>query len=355
VFLLAPTTLAVLGVIAAITMVGAALAALAQDDIKRVLAYSTVSQLAYMAGALAVGGRDAAMFHLLTHAAYKSLLFLAAGAVIHVLGTNLMSEMGGLRHTMPVTFLTMSVGLGALAGVPPLAGFFSKESVLSAAEETALHGGPSAQWVGWLVFVAGLVTVAITAAYVGRLWLRTFFDPVRNETVGHDPAPAMRWPLIVLAVPAAALGVAGLVPGGVGDWVKVEGLVSEDLSPTVVGVFLSMVLLVIGFAWAYSTWQRDPAADPADALGRVRPAFERAFYVDDVYDALIVRPVRALARLVGWLDKDVVDAYVRGSGTGARLLGGALRYTQKGNVQTYLTGLLAGVVLLAVGAVVVLG
>ena len=132
-------------------MLGAALAALAQDDIKRVLAYSTVSQLAYMLAALAVGSATAATFHLLTHAAFKALLFLAAGSVIHAVGTNLMPDMGGLRRLMPVTFVTMTVGLAALAGIPPFAGFFSKEAVLGAAEETALHHEGPARVLGRLV------------------------------------------------------------------------------------------------------------------------------------------------------------------------------------------------------------
>ncbi|RQX19423.1 NADH-quinone oxidoreductase subunit L, partial [Micromonospora chalcea] len=145
----APAALAVLGVMAAITMLLGAFAATAQDDIKRVLAWSTVSQIGYMTGALAVGAPAAALFHLLTHAAFKALLFLAAGAVIHAVGTTLMSRMGGLRTAMPVTFWCTVVGLGALAGVPPLAGFWSKDGVLAAAEAAALDGaGPSAAWVG---------------------------------------------------------------------------------------------------------------------------------------------------------------------------------------------------------------
>src|SRR6185503_15736521 len=157
VFLLSPTTLAVMAVIACITMLGAALAALAQDDIKRVLAYSTVSQLAYMLAALSVGSALASTFHLLTHAAFKALLFLAAGSVIHAVGTNLMPDMGGLRRLMPVTFATMTIGLAALAGLPPFSGFFSKEAVLGAAEEAARQQGPIASWAAWLVLVVGLV------------------------------------------------------------------------------------------------------------------------------------------------------------------------------------------------------
>ncbi|MCI0685637.1 MAG: NADH-quinone oxidoreductase subunit L, partial [Sporichthyaceae bacterium] len=188
VFALAPTTLAVLAVIVAITMVGSAIAAFAQDDIKRVLAYSTVSQLAYMGAALALGAVGAGVFHLLTHGAFKALLFLCAGAVIHAVGTNSMRALGGLRRAMPVTFVTMAIGLAALAGVPPLAGFFSKEAILGAAEhvllgEPAVEGAPlPARWIGLLLLVAGLVTVVLTAMYCTRLLTMTFLGERRDPT-----------------------------------------------------------------------------------------------------------------------------------------------------------------------------
>src|SRR5262249_56625483 len=136
-----------------------ALAATAQQDIKRVLAWSTVSQVAYMGGALAVGVPVVALFHLLTHAAFKALLFLAAGAVIHAVGSNLMSAMGGLRRPMPVTFATMTIGLGALAGVPPLSGFFSKDQILASAWDSFTQGGPAPRWVALVVLLAALTTV----------------------------------------------------------------------------------------------------------------------------------------------------------------------------------------------------
>jgi NADH-quinone oxidoreductase subunit L len=346
VFLAAPTTLAVMAVIACITMLGAALAALAQDDIKRVLAYSTVSQLAYMLAALAVGSATAATYHLLTHAAFKALLFLAAGSVIHVLGTNLMPDMGGLRKAMPVTFATMTVGLAALAGLPPFSGFFSKEAVLGAAEESARHDGPVASWAAWLVLVVGLVTVAVTAAYVTRLWLMTFFGAARTDVAVHESPPAIRWPLVALAVPAVGLGVIGnrsLLP----TWL---GLPAPTLHVGLVTSGLSVLLAAAGFAAVVVAWRRVPAADPM-RLASLRLALEHAFYVDDLYDRLFVRPVRAAARAVRWTDDEVVVTTVAGSGLGATRLAVLLRRTQQGNVQTYLTGLLAGVVILAVGVV----
>ena len=366
VFLLAPVTLGVMAVIACITMLGGALAALGQDDIKRVLAYSTVSQLAYMLAALSVGSAVAANFHLLTHAAFKALLFLAAGSVIHAVGTNLMPDMGGLRRLMPVTFLTMTVGLAALAGLPPFAGFFSKESVLGAAEETALHGeGPAARWTGWLVLIVGLLTVAVTAAYVARLWLMTFLGTRRGAVAAHEASPAMRWPLVALAVPTVVLGLVGLRESWLPSWATL-GIARERAGVLVatgsgevaqsalhfgaVTSALSVGLAVLGAAAAWLAWRRDPAADPTAAL-RVRPALERAFWVDEVYDRVAVQPVRTLARSVRWADDTVLGGAVRGTGSGASGLGRLVTLTQQGNVQTYLTGVLAGVLLLALGVV----
>ncbi|MDP9398781.1 MAG: NADH-quinone oxidoreductase subunit L [Actinomycetota bacterium] len=376
-FLAAPATLAVLGVLAAVTMLGAALAALAEDDLKRVLAWSTVSQLAYLAGALAVGGRAPALFHLLSHAAFKALLFLAAGAVIAAAGTGALAALGGLRRPMPVTFATMTLGLAALAGVPPLSGFVSKESLLGAAEEVALHAGPVASWVGWLVLVTGLLTVAVTAAYATRLWLLTFLGPRRGEAAGAEAPPPMRWPLVVLAVPTVALGLLGLPANLLPAWLAVPAapLPEDPLRPGELGsdepvagsleratdvpagfvpglgtAIPSVLLLCLGVLAGYALWRRDPVRaalpPPVAAVAHTADA------LDSAYAALVVRPVAVLARLADSADRDVVHPYVRGFGAGARLLGGALRYSQAGNVQAYLTALLAGVVVLAVGAAV---
>ena len=366
VFLLAPATLAVMAVIACITMLGGAMAALGQDDIKRVLAYSTVSQLAYMLAALSVGSAVAAEFHLLTHAAFKALLFLAAGAVIHAVGTNLMPDMGGLRRLMPVTFLTMTLGLAALAGVPPLAGFFSKEAVLGAAEETAVHHeGPAYAWTGWLVLVVGLLTVAVTAAYVARLWLMTFFDRPRSPVAAHESSPVMRWPLVLLAVPTVLLGLVGLRDEWLPDWAattvsalgSTPSLVTEqpDIAQETLHVgpvtsALSVALAVIGAFAVWLVWRRAPAADPAAQL-RQRRAFEHAFFVDDFYDRAFVQPVRVATRAVGWADDAVVGEAVRDTGQGTGRLSEWVSRAQGSTVQAYLTGLLAGVLLLVAGVV----
>ncbi len=320
-----PTALVVLGIMASVTLLLGALAATAQDDIKRVLAWSTVSQIGYMTGALAVGSPPAALFHLLTHAAFKALLFLAAGAVIHAVGTTLMSRMGGLRSSMPVTFWCTLIGLGALAGVPPLSGFWSKEGVLAAAEQTALHGdGPAPAWLGWLVWLAALVGVAVTAWYATRLLLRTFFGATRTPLPQpHDPPAVLRWPVLALAVPAALLGLAGF-PGwfsrhlqagppvgsdAVSDLMPPDGLI--HLTPT---VLLPLALLVIGAGLAWAGWRRDRTADPAAALGPLRPVLARAFRLDDVQHTVVVRPTTAVARMARTTDERVVDGAVTGTG-----------------------------------------
>ncbi|MGW0808362.1 NADH-quinone oxidoreductase subunit 5 family protein [Nonomuraea sp. NPDC002799] len=343
-FLAAQPTLDVLAVMAALGMLGAALAALAQDDLKRVLAYSTISQLAYMAGGLAAGSDTAAIFHLLTHGAFKALLFLCAGAVIHHVGSNLMTQMGGLRRELPVTFVTMTIGFAALMGIPPASGFFSKDAVLAAMDD-ALSTSSLTDAAALLLYGCALATVAVTGAYATRAWLRTFFgqprvvalpepEPGTAHVVDVSEAPrTMLVPLMLLAVPALLLGFAG------------EPHLDFGIAA------ISVVLAALGAGAVYALWRIDPIADPARLLGPFRVPCERAFYVDDLYVALFVRPALALARLVVRTDDVVVDGAVRGSGKSARGLSGVLRLTQNGNVQLYVTGLLAGVLLIAVGAV----
>ncbi|MEV4891978.1 NADH-quinone oxidoreductase subunit L [Nonomuraea sp. NPDC055795] len=343
-FLGARPTLDMLAVMAALGMLGAALAALAQDDLKRVLAYSTISQLSYMAGGLAAGSDHAAIFHLLTHGAFKALLFLCAGAVIHHVGSNLMSQMGGLRRELPVTFAATTIGFAALMGLPPASGFFSKDSLLLAMDG-AVSGATLTDAAALLLYACALATVVVTGAYSARAWLRTFFGPARTIALPEpqpgtahvvdtrEAPPTMLIPIVLLAVPALLLGFAG-------------GLHLD------VGVAtISVVLALLGAGVVYAFWRGDPVADPARILGPFRVPCERAFYVDSVYAALFVRPILALSRLVVGTDDRVVDGAVRGSGRTARGLSGVLRLAQNGNVQLYVSGVLAGVLLIVVGAV----
>ncbi|MFC9299546.1 NADH-quinone oxidoreductase subunit L [Streptomyces sp. NPDC057011] len=399
VFAASRAALVVMAVMAAVTMVGSALAALAQDDIKRVLAYSTVGQLGYMTGALAVGDRGAAVFHLLSHGAFKALLFLGAGVIIHAAGTNslaAMSRMDGLAKRIPDAFWTMTIALLALAAIPPFAGFFSKEAVLVAAEHTATgHSEFAPSTAGWIVLVAGVLTALLTAAYATRLWLMAFRGtgaPAPDH--GKEPV-TMTGVLWLLAVPSIGFGLAA---GPLADWFD-----GGQLTPTLTTSLLGTGAAAIGAMLTYALWQRatvraaafaaaaapanglaaaaavaatvaeseaetpevaevthdhpavpaGPAADPGKALlGPLHRHAAGGFHLDAVYDRLFVRPVRAAASLVRFLDREVVDTYVRGAGTGPRLLGSLVRRAQTGNVQSYLSALLAGAVVLAIATAV---
>jgi NADH-quinone oxidoreductase subunit L len=338
VYLAAPVALTVLGIIACITMLGAALAALAEDDLKRVLAWSTVSQLAYMAAGLSVRGWSAGIWHLLTHAAFKALLFLAAGSVLHAMRTNLMSQMGGLWRRMPVTFVTAVIGAGALAGLPPFAGAFSKDAVLAAARD---HGGG----LGDAVYAVGLVTVFVTAAYVTRFVVRTFLGSYRGDPNVHpqESPLVMTGPLVVLAGFAILLG-APVLPSsyGVARWLGTP-TGTQALHVGVVGVVTTSVVAVVAVVLVTWLWMRQPDGDPVDVLGRLAVPLRRAFWVDELYDVTVVRPVRVLARAALGIDRRGIDATALGSGRAALLLGGGLRRLQTGNVQTYLSALVAGV------------
>ncbi|WP_405979217.1 NADH-quinone oxidoreductase subunit L [Streptomyces sp. NBC_00158] len=392
VFTASRAALVVMAVMAAVTMVGSGLAALAQDDIKRVLAYSTVGQLGYMTGALAVGDRGAAVFHLLSHGAFKALLFLGAGVIIHAAGTNslaAMSRMDGLAKRIPDAFWTMTVALLALAAIPPFAGFFSKEAVLVAAEHAAGgHSDLAPGAAGWIVLTAGVLTALLTAAYATRLWLMAFRGRgAAAPDHGREPV-AMTGVLWLLAVPSTAFGLAA---GPLADWFD-----GEELTPSVTTSVLGTGAALIGIVLTYGLWQRataraaagipggaavpasvaaaesaaetpevaevthdhpavpaTPAADPGRALlGPLHRHAADGFHLDAVYDRLFVRPTRAAAGLVRFLDREVVDTYVRGAGTGPRLLGSLVRRAQTGNVQSYLSALLAGAVVLAIATAV---
>ncbi|MFC9177699.1 NADH-quinone oxidoreductase subunit L [Streptomyces sp. NPDC057107] len=391
VFAASGAALVVLAVMAAVTMVGSGLAALAQDDIKRVLAYSTIGQLGYMSGALAVADRGAAVFHLISHGAFKAVLFLAAGVVIHAAGTNslaAMSRMGGLARRIPDAYWTMTVALLALAAIPPFAGFFSKEAVLVAAEHTAMGDRTAAPAAaGWTILVAGLLAAVLTAAYATRLWLLAFKGR-GAEVPDHGRQPlAMTSVLWILAVPTIAFG---LTAGVLGDWFD-----GHALTPSLTTAVLSTGVGLVGGLVTYGAWRhttalaaRTPigavaahpgaepalveaeamtshtaaygtiadAADPADPgrllLGPLHRHAVTGFHLDALYTAVFVRPVQQAARLVRFLDRSVVDTYVNGSGAATRLLGTAVRRAQTGNVQTYLSVLLAGSLVLAIAAVV---
>ena len=350
-FAASPVTMTVLAVAAVLTMVLSALAALVQDDLKRVLAWSTVSQLAYMTAGLAVGGYQPALFHLLNHAAFKALLFLAAGSVLHAVGTNLMSEMGGLWRRMPLTFVTFVIGALALAGVPPFSGAFSKDAILDAARSVASgdHAATGVHaWVGGLVYGAGLVTVVLTALYTTRMVARTFLGPRHDDAALDESSWAMAVPLVVLAVPAAGLGVLGF-HGLLPTWLPSPVAGTFGVAPSWGPLLVTLALVLVSVLAVLLVVRAAPDRDPARFIAApLRLAFASGLGVDAAYRRGVVLPVMTLGRSVLAFDRDVVDGTVNGAGRTARWAGGVVKLSQNGNVQLYATGMLIGVVVIAI-------
>jgi NADH-quinone oxidoreductase subunit L len=361
----APGVLNVVAIVASITMLIAAALALVQDDIKRVLAYSTVSQLAYMMAALGVGAYTAGVFHLFTHAFFKALLFLGAGSIIHAVHSNNMSDMGGLRRYMPQTFKTFIIGSLALAGIFPLAGFFSKDEIVGEAFRAA---SDERQIVAAIVFAAAIATAFLTALYMTRACVKTFFGDYRGHGTPHESPRSMTVPLWVLAAGSVSVGLLGLpVVGPFADWINVPGEVRHGFS-TFYNIVLPLVSVGIAGAAILLGWQlfhvgrfRSPARERRFA-GLYR-LLENKYYLDDLYLRGIVKPVQyPIARAAYWVNQNVIDGIVDAAGTGTvftgrgvygiidqRIIdvgvngaagltgysGGLLRYIQTGNVQRY--------------------
>ena len=361
-YLVVPGALGVAAVIAAISMLGAALAALAQDDLKRLLAWSTISQVAYMLGGVAVardaGGAAPGIFHLLSHAAFKALLFLVAGCVIHVTGSTMLTDMGGLRRTHRWLSWVLALGLASLAGLPPLSGFWSKEAVLTAADDAA-HAGA---WTGWVVLLSGLATTLVTGLYAGRAWSMVALGSPRpaqmqvgdavTEEPHETPAPeqdvhklpaAMTWPLVVLAIPTLLLGLVLIRP---------SDLLAEMHVDIVTGV-TGALLALAGLGWALSA-PRLGAIDISAALpAPARVLLRDGYRLDDVQRALVVRPAMAVARSVRSGDRDVIDAYVRGVARASRWAGGVARRAQGGLATGYVAWAVFGAVVVGVAGMVI--
>jgi len=334
-----------IAIIASITMLIAALLALVQDDIKRVLAYSTVSQLAYMMAGLGVGGYSAGVFHLFTHAFFKALLFLAAGAVIHAVHSNDMSEMGGLARAMPVTFGTFLVGALALAGIAPLSGFWSKDEILTDAWLATSRG------VAQVVFVAGMVTAFLTALYVARMLWLTFGAAYRGQGHPHEAEAGILFPLVVLAVGAALAGFVGLGDNSISTWIQTPLLPSEGPATLNLGLIVAATAVaLLGLLLGTALYRRGlPEREYLERLPLVWTTLQHKYYLDDLYERGLVRAVAgALAPATYWFDQRLVDGAVNGAGLGTRRLARGLRYVQSGQAQWYAAALFLGVVGIAV-------
>jgi NADH-quinone oxidoreductase subunit L len=331
-----------------------------QTDIKRVLAYSTMSQIGYMMFALGVSkyggeaglGYTASMFHLFTHAMFKALLFLGAGAVIHYVHSNEMKDMGGLRKKLPITHFTFLVACLAIAGVPPLAGFFSKEEILLA----AYHSNTAIYWIA-------LITSGLTAFYMFRLYFNIFWNKpyeAHGEHHGQGPASAsstdhasagkeggfvMMMPLVLLSVGAAA---AGFIPFGElvsSDGKALESHFNLSFSAAPVALGLAGILLAL---WMYAK-NSDKPAKLATSLGGIYKAAYHKFYIDEIY-LFITKKVlfNIIGRAAAWFDRNIVDGLVNLTGNTTVLVSEGIKKFQSGKVQQYAIIFLGSVILLAV-------
>ncbi len=352
----APSALTVVAIIGVLTALFAATIGIAQTDIKKVLAYSTISQLGYMFLACGVAAFSAGIFHLMTHAFFKGLLFLAAGSVIHAVGGEQdMRKMGGLRKHIPWTFWTMTIATFAIAGFPPLAGFFSKDEILWRA-----YSSPHGSWVYWLI---GLITAFITSFYMFRLWFMTFFGEYRGAAEAshghgqggiHESPRIMLAPLVVLAVLSFVGGWVGsarferfLSPVFFGHAETTALLASSEQEAKIIAMerleFTLMLTSVaaagLGLLLAWLLYKRRPELPDriAASLHSVYNAVANKYWIDELYSWIFVKPLIAISGIVFWrgIDQGVIDATLNGSADTARELSDNVRHMQSGNVRSY--------------------
>jgi NADH-quinone oxidoreductase subunit L len=362
-FLFPPDVMMVVAWIGAFTALLAAVLACVQDDIKRVLAYSTVSQLGYMMAAIGAGFSSVGFFHLLTHGLFKALLFLGAGAVIHAVHSNDLPHMGGLAKKMPQTAIVFVIGTLSLAGIPLFGGFLSKEEILGATL-AGQQTGP---------FVLLMIVAFLTAFYMFRVVFLAFFTARATQAsplhVGaghavapshsspghghaytpapHDPPPAMMGPLWVLAGLSLAVGVYSTVAGrvlqfGPGAEGAGEHVAPGWLTPAAVGVAVAG----IGLAWLVYQRRTIDAGRLAAVFGPIRHAALRKFWIDDVYEGVLALALLGFSRIVGWLDRYLVDGVLNVVSAWTVSSGDVLRTVQTGRAQDYVYGVAVGLLIL---------
>jgi NADH-quinone oxidoreductase subunit L len=358
-FTLAPLTMSIVAIVGLSTAIVAALIAITQNDIKKVLAYSTVSQLGYMFLGLGVGAYTGAFFHVITHAFFKALLFLGAGSVIHAMHHEQdMRNMGGLKAKLPITFFTMLMGTIAISGLPPFSGFFSKDEILAKVYE---HN-PT-------LWVIGVIGAMLTAFYMFRMLFLTFWGPFRGtkeqEKHLHESPKSMTIPLVVLAILSMFGGLIG-VPEVLGG----HHWLAQFLSPVLVytkavsgeavsldhateyllmGVSVGAALLAISIAYVtYVSRKVLPISDAENRSILSKLSYHK-FYIDEVYETLIVRPLDVLSTFFyKVIDKLGIDGLVNGAGTTTKEASKTLRLIQSGNVGFYIFMMVAGIVALLI-------
>ena len=346
-FMLAPVTMNVIAVVGTVTALLAATIAITQTDIKRVLAYSTVSQLGYMFLAMGVGAFTAGIFHVMTHAFFKALLFLGSGSVIHAMHHEQdMMRMGALRKKLPITYLTMMAGTLAIAGIPFFSGFFSKDEILWKAFSSPLGGG-----VFWAL---GFLTAGLTSFYMFRMMYLTFHGNSRVDSHLqshlHESPWSMTGPLMILAVLSIFGGFFGVphalhfLPNGMelyfhDFFAKLPGEAHGSVDTEIMLMILSVVLALFGWFWARRMYSGslEGARRLSASWSTLYDLSLNKWYVDEIYQALIVTPGRLLSTHLLWqaFDKNVIDRSVNGSGVISRGAGGLIRGLQDGVMQTY--------------------
>jgi NADH-quinone oxidoreductase subunit L len=353
---LAPFTQELIAIVGISTAFFAATIGLAQNDIKKVLAYSTVSQLGYMFAALGVGAYGSGMFHLMTHAFFKALLFLGAGSVIHAMGGEQdMRSMGGLRKKLPITFITVLTGTLAISGLPPFAGFFSKDEILAKIYEQ----NP-------VIWAVGLITAGITALYMFRMLFLTFFGEFRGdahqESHLHESPPSMTIPLIVLAILSLIGGFVGIpeIFGGkhiLNEYfspifsdlagIPVKGTpLDHSMEFILMGISVALVLVAIFFASRFYIRKTAEGMEDEKQGGFVK-VLAHKYYVDELYDTIIVKPADWFSGIIyRFLELGFIDGIVNGTGRAATVTGKTVRKLQTGHIGFYLFAMVAGVIIL---------
>jgi NADH-quinone oxidoreductase subunit L len=344
-FLFNAESLHVIAYIGGFTALLAALMAVQQNDIKRIIAYSTLSQLGYMVMTVGLNGPTPAMFHLTTHAFFKALLFLAAGSVI--IGMHHEQDiwqMGNLRKKMPVTFLTFTIGTLALCGVPPFSGFYSKDAILAQALAQK----------SYLLFGVGVFVAALTTFYTFRLFFVVFFGKEKSKAaaLAHESPLVMTLPLITLAVFSFAGGFIGITNNYGSQFAADHDMLSvaQQLTEPFHNIFpmlCGLGAVAVGLILAYSLYN-NAATDPLPAkLGGLATAMKNKFYFDELYEATFIRFHDFLAAVADWIDRWILEGAIIGAIRGGTDLSGrALRLAQTGNLQTYTILFVLGVVLL---------
>ena len=350
-YTLAPTTQTVVAIVGLATAIFAASIALKQNDIKKVLAYSTVSQLGYMFLGLGVGAYTGAVFHVMTHAFFKALLFLGAGSVIHAMHEQDIRKMGGLKKFMPITHITFLLACLAIAGIPPFSGFFSKDEILAAAYEK----NP-------IYYVIGAVTALMTAFYMFRLYATTFLGKFRGtheqEHHLHESPSAITIPLIILAALAVTAGFLGIPEVFAKDshWLQhflspvFEGSTKlQEMHPASASMELTLMAIsvgvaVIGVVYAWTKFSKNPDLEDASGFGKV---LAKKWYVDELYNAIIVKPLNAFGKFLNnVVEKSVIDWMVNGVGRAVQYSSRQIRLLQSGQVGGYVLVMVIGIIIL---------